>query len=163
MQTGFDMLAVTLENWQDDFSVKSVAEGFSVNIPGVSKPLIGEYDMLVDDCGSESIVDWKTSSSKWALDKAHRDLQATVFCYARNKQTGKSPLFRFDVVTKTKTPSLESHYTERREQDFQRFELLAQKIEAAVKQEMFYPNETCFSCSDCQYKCKCQLWHLRRW
>ncbi len=159
---GVAMLNVALEQWQDDFAVKSVAEGFSVSVPGLSKPLIGEYDMLVEDRGAESIVDWKTSSRKWDVEKAHSDLQATVFCYARTQQTGKSPLFRFDVMTKTKVPNLESHYTERRKQDFQRFELLAQTIESAVEEGIFYPSEGCFSCADCQYKKQCRLWHAQK-
>lgn len=162
LQTGFNMLTASLENWQDDFAVKSVAEAFSVNVPGLSKPLIGEYDMLVEDGNNECIVDWKTSSSKWPTGKADRDLQAAIFCYARMKQTGKTPLFRFDVVTKTKTPCAESHYTERREYDFGRFELLARTIESAVRKGIFLPNETGFSCLECPYKNKCRLWHVRR-
>ncbi len=163
LQTGFKMLDVALENWQDDFAVKSVAESFSVSVPGLSKPLIGEYDMVVAENGNnECIVDFKTASARWAISKVHRDLQATVFCYARQKQTGKSPLFRYSVITKTKTPVLDELYTERRIQDFQRFELLAQTIESAVQREVFYPNEACLSCGDCQFKNKCRLWHARK-
>jgi hypothetical protein len=162
LQTGFNMLAVSLENWQDDFAVRSVAEGFSVEMPGLSKPLIGEFDLLVEDGDHECIVDWKTASSKWAPGKAHQELQATVFCYARTKQAGRNPLFRFDVVTKTRTPCAESHYTQRNEADFQRFELLAQTIESAVQRDVFYPNETGFSCADCPYKTKCRQWHIRK-
>lgn len=162
LQTGFTMLAVCLENWQDDFAVRSVAEGFSVEIPGLSKPLIGEYDLIVEDGGHEYIVDWKTAGAKWSPGKAHQDLQATAFCYARTKLTGRSPLFRFDIVTKTRTPCVESHYTERNEADFLRFERLAQTIESAVQREVFYPNETGFSCADCPYKTKCRSWHVRK-
>ena len=162
LQTGFTMLTVCLENWQDDFAVRSVEEGFSVEIPGLSKPLIGEYDLIVEDGGHECIVDWKTAGAKWSPGKAHQDLQATAFCYARAKQTSRSPLFRFDIVTKTRTPYVESHYTERNEADFLRFERLAQTIESAVQRDVFYPNETGFSCADCPYKTKCRLWHVRK-
>ena len=41
LQMGFAMLTVCLENWQDDFAVRSVEEGFSVEVPGLSKTLIG--------------------------------------------------------------------------------------------------------------------------
>ena len=30
------------------------------------------------------------------------------------------------------------------------------------ERDVFYPNETCFSCSDCQFKTKCRLWHVRK-
>ena len=41
-QRGCDMLDVALAEWPDDYTVKSVAEAFSVNMPGLSKPLVGE-------------------------------------------------------------------------------------------------------------------------
>ena len=39
------------------------------------------------------IVDWKTSSAKWAVGKADKDLQATAFCYAFKAKHGEKPLF----------------------------------------------------------------------
>ena len=44
LQTGFRMVEAVCENWMDDYAVRSVAESFSVNVPGLSKPLIGEFD-----------------------------------------------------------------------------------------------------------------------
>ena len=64
-QRGCDMLDVALAEWPDDYTVKSVAEAFSVNMPGLSKPLVGEFDLVVTDGGDETISDWKTASMKW--------------------------------------------------------------------------------------------------
>ena len=69
------------------------------------------------------------------------------------------PLFRFDVVTKTKNPSLENHYTQRTKDDLYRFQLLALAVERAVKQEVFLPAETSFCCGDCQFASACKEWH----
>ena len=67
---------VALENWQDDYTVKSVAESFSVTIPSVERPLIGEFDLVVEEGGKEPcIVDWKTSSSRWPMGKADFERQ----------------------------------------------------------------------------------------
>ena len=41
-QRGCDMLDVALADWPDDYTVKTVAEAFSVNVPGLSKPLVSE-------------------------------------------------------------------------------------------------------------------------
>ena len=155
-QRGCDMLDVALTEWSDDYTVKSVAEAFSVNIPGLSKPLIGEFDLVVTDGGDEAVVDWKTSTSKWPAGKVDRDLQATAFCYAYQQLHGKSPIFRFDVFTKAKTPVRHQFYTVRMQDELDRFVHLANRIEAAVNTGVFVPVESCMNCSDCPYSEHCK-------
>jgi len=156
LKKGFELLEVAYENWSDDYAVKSVAESFSVEVPGLQKPLIGEFDLVIEDGGDEAICDWKTSGSKWPAGKVDRDLQATVFCYAYKKLHGKSPLFRFDVYTKTKDPSLYQFYTVRTQDELDRFEFIAGKIEKAVNAELFFPNESIINCAECPYADRCR-------
>lgn len=158
LQKGFDMLKVALENWTDDFSVKAVAESFKVEVPGLKKPLIGEFDLVVTDGGDEAICDWKTASSKWPASKADHDLQATAFCYAYKAVHGRSPLFRFDVYTKAKQPTLNQYYTVRTQDQLDRFAFLADRIEKAVNAGHFYPNESCMNCAECPYRERCKKW-----
>ena len=132
IETGIKMLEVANENWTDDFSVKSVAESFSVTVPGLSQPLIGEFDCIVEDGKDICIVDWKTSASRWPAGKADKDLQATVFTYAYNAKYDIKPLFRFDVVTKAKTPTVSNYYTLRTQSELDRFTALANRIEKNV-------------------------------
>jgi len=47
LQTGFRMVETVCENWMDDYAVRSVAESFSVNVPGLRKTLIGEFDCFI--------------------------------------------------------------------------------------------------------------------
>ena len=152
---GFDMLQVALDCWQDDFVVKGAAVPFTATIPGVSKPLIGEYDLVVTDGGSDAVVDWKTASSKWASTRADLDLQATAYTYAYNQQSGENPVFRFDVYTKAKTPTLTSHYTMRTAEDWKKFEFLAVQVDRCVEQKCFYPNISCMNCTECPYQKQC--------
>ena len=84
------MLDAALANWSDYYTVKGVAQAFRIDVPGLDKPLIGEYDLIVQDGRDACIVDWKTSASRWPAGKADRDLQATVFSYAYEKQNGRS-------------------------------------------------------------------------
>ena len=127
-------------------------------MPGLDKPLVGEFDLVVNDGREPCIVDWKTSSSRWPYGKADRDLQATVFSYAYNQLHGEIPLFRFDVVTKAKTPTCEAYYTTRSQDDFERFEVLANKTQDAIMKGVFLPNETSFACADCPYSKRCKQW-----
>ena len=160
-QRGYDMLDVALAEWPDDYTVKSVAEAFSVDVPGLSKPLVGEFDLVTVDGGDETICDWKTASMKWPNGKADRDLQATTFCYAYQKQYGTNPLFRFDVFTKAQKPAHHQFYTLRSHDDFERFVFLAGKIEKAVNTGVFLPVESCMNCSECAYSERCKAAHRK--
>ena len=160
-QRGYDMLDVALAEWPDDYTVKSVAEAFSVDVPGLSKPLVGEFDLVTVDGGDETICDWKTASMKWPNGKADRDLQATTFCYAYQKQYGTNPLFRFDVFTKAQKPAHHQFYTLRSHDDFERFVFLAGKIEKAVNTGVFLPVESCMNCSECAYSERCKASHRK--
>ena len=158
LQTGFKMVEAACENWLDDYSVQRVAESFSVTVPGLSKPLIGEFDLVVTDGQDNCIVDWKSASAKWPVGKADKDLQATAFCYAFKQKYGEKPLFRFDVFTKAKTPTVNNYYTLRTDNELDRFVSLANQIEKSVNSGNFYPNETVFSCGDCPYADRCKKW-----
>ena len=155
-QRGCDMLDVALAEWPDDYTVKSVAEAFSVEVPGLSKPLIGEFDLVVTDGGDEAIVDWKTASMKWPAGKVDRDLQATTFSYAYHQLHGRMPMFRFDVFTKAKAPAHHQFYTYRNQDDFDRFVYLAGQIEKAINTGIFLPIESCMNCAECAYSERCK-------
>jgi len=161
LDKGFAMLKVALENWQDDYVVKVVAKSFSVTVPGLHKPLVGEFDMVVADGGDEAIVDWKTASSKWPAGKADRELQATAYCYAYRQLNKVNPIFRYDVITKTKQPSIGSWYTVRTADELDRFEWLANRVERSVEEGLFYPNESVMNCNECPYRDRCKTDHQK--
>ena len=160
-QRGCDMLDVALAEWPDDYCVKSVAEAFSVDVPGLSKPLIGEFDLVTVDGGDETICDWKTSSTKWPAGKADRDLQATIFCFAYQKKHGVTPMFRFDVFTKAKNPAHHQFYTFRGLDDFDRFVFFAGQTERAIDTGIFLPIESCMNCAECAYGSRCKAAHRK--
>ena len=56
------MLDAALANWSDYYTIKGVAQAFRIDVPGLDKPLIGEYDLIVQDGRDACIVDWKTSA-----------------------------------------------------------------------------------------------------
>ena len=158
LNKGCEMLAVALENWQDDYVVKAVAKPFTVVIPGVERPLIGEFDLVVKDGGDEAVVDWKTASSRWPAGKADRELQATAYCYAYRQLHGVNPVFRYDVFTKAKEPQIGNWYTVRTADELERFAWIVSRIEQSVKTGIFYPNESVMNCGECPYRERCKTW-----
>lgn len=146
-------------------NIVAVAQAFSVPLldeDGIrisDLPLIGEYDAVLKSGDKMVIVDWKTAARQWPADKAGKDMQATAFSYAWNLQHGSDPEFRFDVITKTKTPSLLSHPTRRNADAYQRLLKLVSVVEHALASAVFLPNEQSFGCSDCVYAEACANWH----
>ncbi|MBP5638290.1 MAG: PD-(D/E)XK nuclease family protein [Victivallales bacterium] len=154
--------------WIDYYNILSVAEPFKVEMPGLSKPLIGELDMVISehtpfddesDRPYDTIVDFKTAARMWPDDKPMKDLQATVFSYAFEKVHGRRPSFRFDVVTKTKEPAVKHFFTSRDEGHYRRLEKLFVTADKGIQAGVFLPNESSFACSDCPYADRCSGWH----
>ena len=165
------MFEVVNREWIDYWNIESVAEPFKVEMPGLSKPLIGELDMVVSvqtpfdsesDKMADSIVDFKTAARMWSDDRPAKDLQATVFSYAFEKVHGRRPVsFRFDVVTKTKTPAVKHLYTSRDDGHYQRLEKLFLTADRGIQAGVFLPNESSYACVDCPYADRCSGWHLQ--
>lgn len=126
-------------------------------------PLIGEIDAIVDSPDGPVIVDWKTASRKWPESKVRLDLQPTCYLYAV-KDVGGKPVsrFRFEVITKTKTPAVDIQDTVRHEDHFQRLVETVKVLEKIVKAEAFLPNDQGWACGDCPYSLTCQSWHRCR-
>ena len=162
------MFKTVNKEWIDYWNIQSVAEPFRIEMPGLSKPIIGELDMVITektpfdnekDKNYDTIVDFKTAARMWSDDKPGKDLQATVFSYAFEKVHQRRPSFRFDVVTKAKTPTVKHLYTNRDEDSFKRLEKLFQMADKGIQAGVFMPNESSFACSDCPYADHCSGWH----
>ena len=156
------------KEWLDYWNIQSVAEPFRIEMPGLSKPVIGELDMVIseqtpfddeNDRGSDTIVDFKTAARMWSEDRPAKDLQATVFSYAFEKTHERRPSFRFDVVTKAKTPTVKHLYTSRDEDSYRRLEKLFLMADKGIQAGVFMPNESSFACSDCPFADHCSGWH----
>lgn len=165
---GRDMLATFAEKWDPTETVVETSKTFCVPVVDrfdnhVELPLIGEFDCVVKDKdGNTIIIDWKTFARKWSDDKVRTDQQATAYAYAMERMTGENPLFRYDVVTKTKTPAYQACPTRRTTHDFHRLAELVKTVERGVKAEVFIPNETGYFCGNCQFKAACAAWGSER-
>ena len=127
----------------------------------LEKPMVGEMDCLVEKGGEKIIVDWKSSAKRWPADKAIKDLQPTTYLYTASLLMPEQHIrsFRFDVVTKTKTPIFEQHLTMRSPEQFQRLVALAKVAERLVQHDLFYPAEQGFFCGGCGFQGACKAWH----
>ena len=165
LKQGQQMLEAYLPSW-NDIKVISHAEAFIIDIADddgccMSKQIIGEYDLIIEKEGKPLIVDFKTSGKRWSEDKPHRDLQAGLYCLSYHKAHGIIPGFRFDVVTKAKSPAIQQLETSRTEDDFKRLCKLYVGIDKAIQSNCFIPNESSFMCGSCEYANACSKWHRK--
>ncbi|MCK5806685.1 MAG: PD-(D/E)XK nuclease family protein, partial [Lentisphaeria bacterium] len=125
-QTGSRMIETYLATAADGGRIVSVSEAFRVDMMGsdgetLGKPLVGEIDCIVERDGRTVLVDWKTAARRWPKGKEHLDLQPTCYLYAFGRNNPSSDAhFRFDIATKTKTPTVERRLTTRRHDHFTR-------------------------------------------
>ena len=163
LSQGQKMLEAYLAVWKDE-KVLSHAQGFILDIldtdgKPLSKPIVGEYDLVIEQDGKPIIVDFKSAARKWDEDKPGKDLQATLYCLSYYRSIGIIPAFRFDVITKTKTPCVYQLATTRSEDDFARLSKLYHCIDKAIQSEAFIPNESSYMCGGCEYSKACSAWH----
>jgi hypothetical protein len=159
---GLGLIKVAWDNIDDTEKVLQVSEAFCVPITHngkfLTKPLIGEFDLVVEKDGNPIVIDWKTSATRWPKTKADKSLQATAYSSAYQQIHGINPEVRFDISVKNKTPVFESHCTTRNRDDWNLLGTLVAKAEAIVDSELFYPSLDSFACGDCPFKGACESW-----
>ena len=165
---GVRMLDAFIAGTDPDEKILGVAVPFSVPLVDqagneLSKPLIGEYDLIAEADHGVTVVDWKTSARRWAEQKVHQELQPTAYLYAWGQRGNNQPArFRYDIVTKAKTPVVQQLETIRHQEHFTRFVEKVKQVERVCRAEAFIPNDQSWACGDCPYGLSCQSWHRER-
>ena len=125
--------------------------------------MIGEFDCVVEVEGKPVVVDWKTSARRWPKDKERQDLQPTCYLHAFRASGGRRDvLFRYDVITKAKDPSVEQRPTVRHPDHTHRLVEQIKVAEKMIRSELFLPNEQSWACAGCAYGMACESWHRER-
>lgn len=162
-EQGRKLVSCCLDNLPSNEEILSVSEPFVVPVvfrgEFTELPLVGEFDLTVRKEARPTVVDWKTSGTRWSTGQADKSLQATIYTYAYQQKSGINPEVRFDVTVKNKTPVFEQHPTARTPDSWDRMALLVSKAEQIVKHQCFYPAETSFYCNDCPFSTDCKAWH----
>jgi hypothetical protein len=168
-EQGRGLIACYRNNIDAEEEVVAINQAFCVPLQDAAgqvllKPLIGEIDLVARKGGKKSIVDWKTSATRWNPGKCHRAMQPTMYLYGYEMNNGKGPLpeFRYDIVVKNKTPVFEQHRTKRGLDAFCRMVEKVKLAEAMVASEHFVPNDEGMFCKSCPFQGACKTWHRDR-
>ncbi|VGO16912.1 hypothetical protein PDESU_05504 [Pontiella desulfatans] len=162
-EQGRKLVRLAYDHVDPDEEVISISEVFAVpvryNGRFMSKPLVGEFDLVIrGKDGAPVVVDWKTSATRWAKNRAGKSLQATAYSYAYSMKHGENVGVRFDVAVKNVRPVFEQHSTMRGTGDWNLLSKLVAKADAIVEHGLHYANLDSFGCSGCPYAGACAEW-----
>lgn len=108
----------------------------------------------IDYVGEEGkvLIDWKTSSQKYSVERASYDLQLTVYSYLLANTLGKTPeRVGFGVFVKKANPEVQYVWGRKRQkEDFENLERIIVKVVGDVWRGEFYKNFG-MHCQWCDY------------
>ena len=159
---GKELLSVFHQNLpEDEGSIIAIEEPFTFCLDGLPVPIIGVWDLVLEDmAGVITIVDHKTSSKAKSNSEVDLNFQLTVYHLAA-KSNGfwdREILLRFDCLVKTKVPKLEQYYTTRSEVDEKRVVKKILAVWDGIQKAVFIPNDESWKCGGCAYKKACDNW-----
>ncbi len=125
-------------------------------------PLLTFIDLLSREAGVLKINEFKTSGRSYGEFEVESSLQATCYTNAVQETFGQWVKVEFIVFVKTKRPKIQRMKTSRSEDDLGRLGDLVETVEGAVKNQVFYPNESPLNCSTCCYRKQCREWRPER-
>lgn len=164
LDLGKRMLQVFAENIKPR-KVEAVELPFSVSLvdpkTGEISPikLVGAFDLIEsDEDGNHIITELKTAARKWTDGQVETELDSAVYSYAFSEMgyttNGGETLVRFDVLLKTKKPSLEVYYASKSENDRMKMLSLITKVLRAIEAGCFYPIHG-WQCAGCPFQKQC--------
>lgn len=127
-----------------------------LHVPGVSVPVIGYIDIVLQD---GTPADFKTSSKSWSDDKAADSLQSLFYLGALN-QAGEKINWKFKhlVFVKTKEPKVQFfEHSHKPGELFFLFDLI-QRVWRGIEHEVFPMNPGTWKCSEkyCDFYANCR-------
>jgi CRISPR/Cas system-associated exonuclease Cas4 (RecB family) len=164
LDLGKRMLEVFIENIQPR-TVEAVELPFSVPIVDMKTgevlpvKLVGAFDLIEsDEDDNHTVIELKTAARKWTDGQVETELDSAVYSYAFSEMGytthGGETLVRFDVLLKTKKPTLETYFTTKTEKDRMKMLSLISKVLKAIEAGAFYPNYG-WQCNGCPFQSQC--------
>lgn len=153
LETGIGLVRTLAEAVPTSWRPAEVEKTVSAEVsPGVV--IRGTTDWVLAD---GTIVDIKTRSKRSNPADIRRDLQMTAYALLRNAADGKDGdrrQVRVVEVTKTKTPQVVIHETERDGRDFAVYRGIVEKVGAAIRAGYDPPHPSNL-CGYCQHRRLC--------
>jgi len=120
-----------------------------------SLPLLGYVDRIVDKDGGLVVIKLKTSARAWSQGDVDLSSQISSYALLMKAAGYETCRFRYEILTKTKTPKLQILETRRTERDMDRLVDQFLSLERAVEADVYPRNESSMTCCGCEFKRCC--------
>lgn len=158
---GLQMLDVTLAHPsarpQKVLAVESpfIVDLFDVETGEVSDArLIGVLDLVIEEEACRVLVEHKTSSRKYGLDRLVNDSQVSGYAYAARRMGWGEVGLRFSITSKAKNPQLQIEDVRRDDGDQADFLRQATGVLRCIDAGVSFPLRG-WACRSCPYKSRC--------
>ena len=128
-------------------------------IPGVPD-LLARIDLLTTTSDALVITDFKTARSRWSQGQAENS-SSQLLLYselARRLIPDTDVRLRFLVLTKTKSPTVESFDVNVSQHRVRRITKAVEHTRRAIEARHFYPAPSPMNCPTCPYRFECNAW-----
>ncbi len=153
------MLTVVLARAQSG-QILAVEEPFRIEVAPDIPPLVGVIDAIELRGGRVVIQEHKSAARAWTADQVEHSLQASAYVLAATElslpgvRTVDDVDFEFQILTKTKRPSVDVRPTRRSRQQVEEFRDTAISVWAA-RQAGVFPRNRSWSCKTCPFLDPC--------
>jgi len=122
--------------------------------------LLARVDLLIDRGDALQVIDWKTARSRWSQQQVDTAASQLLLYgeLAGEVAAGKRLELQFQVITKTKTPSVDQHRVAVDQGKLARTKALVRHVWQAMQTGHIYPNPSPTQCPGCPFRTACQAW-----
>lgn len=122
--------------------------------------LLARVDLILDQGDSLTVVDLKTSRSRWSESQVSNSADQLMMYaeLAKELMPGKRLKLQFAVLSKTKSPSMDMHTITLDERSVARTRYVVQQVWKAIQAGNFYPNPSPMNCGGCSFREPCRAW-----
>ncbi len=145
---------------QPNGNIIGVEEELRGSVVSGCPDLLGRVDLLLESPEAVTIVDLKTSRSRWSAEQGD-DQAEQLLLYSelvRRIVPGKSLRLQFAVITKTKEPSVELHEVSYSAVRVERTRQSLRRIWGAIESGIVYPAPSLLGCGGCPFREPCRIW-----
>lgn len=128
-------------------------------VPGLPE-ILGRIDLIVESREALTIIDLKTSRSRWTADQAERSGEQLLLyaALAEDLGRGKPITLKFAVVTKSAEPTIECFTVPLSQARIERTKRVMERVWSAIRSGHFFPAPSPLACSGCSFRKGCGEW-----
>lgn len=141
-------------------SILGVEEELREAVVPEAPDILARIDLLVESAEALTVIDFKTARSRWGTGQA-QDQAEQLLLYgelARQIAPGKELRLEFQVLSKTKNPTVERHPVHLDEQRIRRTKKVVQHVWRAIESGHFFPAPSPINCPSCPFREPCRHW-----